>query len=181
MTDKDPPKNPEDKGPPQECPFEYPPQDQPETPIDPGEKPPSKRSQKDPIADPFSRFWSGETADASDKDKKKHRWLSRKPKRRHSVELETLNEQDKRPYKYVLKEERNLLPRPRFYSRCPDASSISLEYVEFILRCIVQQRHQKLEQEKLEREKKESERRQSELPIDITDKPKRLIPVDPII
>ena len=96
LTDKDPPKNPEDKGPPQEpsvekptsgspgsntrdrksgnilppekskqsvdCPSEYPPQDQPETPIDIGEhlaKPPSKRSQKDPIADPFSRFWSG--------------------------------------------------------------------------------------------------------------------------
>ena len=34
----------------------------------------------------------------------------------------------------------------------------------------------------MEKEKKESERRrQSELPIDITDKPKRLIPVDPII
>ena len=34
----------------------------------------------------------------------------------------------------------------------------------------------------MEREKRESERRrQSELPIDITDKPKRLIPVDPII
>ena len=106
LTDKDPPKNPEDKGPPPEpsveeptssspesntrdkklgnippsekskrsvdTPSEYPPQDQPETPIDPGEhleKPPPKRSQKDPIADPFSRFWSGETADVSDKDK----------------------------------------------------------------------------------------------------------------
>ena len=34
----------------------------------------------------------------------------------------------------------------------------------------------------MEREKRESEkRRQSDLPIDITDKPKRLIPVDPII
>ena len=219
LTDKDPPKNPEDTGPSQEpsvegptsgspesntrdkksgniplpdkskqsvdCPSEYPLQDQPETPIDPGEnlgKPPSKRSQKDPIADPFSRFWSGVTADASDKDKKRHRWLTRKPKRRHSFELETLNEQDKRSYKYVLKGERDLPPRPRFYSRCLDASSISLEYVEFILRHIVQQRHQELEQDRLEREKKESERRrQSELPIDITDKPKRLIPVDPII
>ena len=219
LTDKDPPKNPEDTGPPQEpsfegptsdspesntrdkksgnipppekskqsvdCPSEYPPQDQPETPIDPGEnleKPPAKRSQKDPIANPFSRFWSGVTAGASDKDKKTHRWLTRKPKRRHSFELETLHEQDKRSYKYVLKEERDLPPRPRFYSRCPDASSISLEYVEFILRHIAQQRHQELEQERLEREKKESERRrQSELPIDITDKPKRLIPVDPII
>ena len=190
LTDKDPPKNPEDKSPPQEppveeptsgspesntrdkesgnippfekpkqsldSPSEYPPQDQPETPIDPGEnleKPPSKRSQKDPIADPFSRFWSGVTAGASDKDKKRHRWLTRKPKRRHSVELEILDEQDKRPYKYVQKGEGDLLPRPRFYSRCPDASSISLEYVEFILRHIVQQRHQELEQEKLEREK----------------------------
>ena len=39
-----------------------------------------------------------------------------------------------------------------------------------------------MEQEKLEKEKEESERRrQSELPIDIRDKPKRLIPVDPII
>ena len=39
-----------------------------------------------------------------------------------------------------------------------------------------------MEQEKLEKEKEESERRrQAELPIDIRDKPKRLIPVDPII
>ena len=82
----------------------------------------------------------------------------------------------------MLKRERSLLPRPRFCSRCPDASSISLEYVEFILRHIVKQRHQELEQEKLEKEKEESERRRhSELPIDIKDKPKRLIPVDPII
>ena len=214
LTDKDPPKNPEDKGPPQEpsveeptsgssesntrdkklgnippsekskqsvdTPSEYTPQDQPETPIDPGEhleKPSSERSQKVPRANPFSRFWSGETAGASDKDKKRHRWLTRKPKRRHSVELEISDEQDKRPYKYVLKGERDLLPRPRFYSRCPDASSISLEYVEFILRQIVQQRHQELEQEKLEKKKKESERRrQSEIPIDIMDKPKRAYP-----
>ena len=80
-----------------DSPSEYPPQDQPETPIDPGEnleKPSSKRSQKVPIADPFSRFWSGETADASDKDKKRYRWLTRKPKRRHSVELEILDGQD---------------------------------------------------------------------------------------
>ena len=107
--------------------------------------------------------------------------MNRKLKRRHSVELETLDEQDKRPYKYVLKRERDLLPRPRFHSRCPDASSISPRYAEFILRHIVQQRHQELEQEKVEREKRESERRrQSELPTDIADKPKKLIPVDPI-
>ena len=182
LTDKDPLKNPEDKGPPQEpsaekptsgspesntrdkklgnnppsekpkqtvdTPSEYPPQDQPETPIDPGEhigEPPSKRSQKDPIADPFSRFWSGETADVIDKDRKRHRWLTRKPKRRHSDGLGILDGQNERPYKYVLEGERDLLPRPRFYSRCPDASSISLEYVGFILRHIVQQRHQELE------------------------------------
>ena len=66
-----------------DSPSEYPPQDHPEIPIDPGEnlkEPSSKRSQKVPIADPFPRFWSGETADASDKDKKRHRWLTRKPK-----------------------------------------------------------------------------------------------------
>ena len=203
LTDKDPPKNPEDKGPPQEpsveeptsgspesnkrdkksgnippsekskqsvdAPSEYPPQDQPETPINPGEhleKSPSERSQEVPIVDPFFRFWSGETADVTDQDKKGHRWLTRKPKRRHSDGLEALDGQDKRPFKYVLEGERDLLPRPRFYSRCPDTSSISLEYVEFILRHIVQQRHQELEQEKLEKEKEESERRRhSELPI----------------
>ena len=107
--------------------------------------------------------------------------MTRKPKRRHSVKLEILDGQVKRPYEYVLKRERDLLPRPRFYSRCPGASTISPGYAEFILRHIVQQRHQELEQEKLEREKGESERRQSELPTDITDKPRRLIPVDPII
>ena len=64
-------------------------------------------------------------------------------------------------------------------SRCKQYSP---GYTEFILRHIVQQRHQELEQEKVEREKRQSERRrQSELPTDITDKPKRLIPVDPII
>ena len=168
-----------------DSPSDYPPQDQPETSIDfeeDLEEPSSRRSQNIPTDDPFSRFWSGGTADTSDKVKKRHRWLNRKPKRRHSVELETSDEQDKRPYKYVLKRERDLLPRPRFYSRCPDTSSISPRYAEFFLRHIVQQRNQELEQEKVEREKRESERRrQSDLPTDITDKPKRLIPVDPII
>ena len=85
-----------------DSPSEYPPQDQPETPIDSEEgleEPSSRRSQKVPTDDPFSRFWSGETADTSDKDKKRHRWLNRKPERRHSVELEALDEQDQRPYK----------------------------------------------------------------------------------
>ena len=71
--------------------------------------------------------------------------VDQKAKRRHSVELEILDRQDKRPYKYVLEGERDLLPRPTFYSKCPDASSISPEYAEFILRHIVQQRHQELE------------------------------------
>ena len=197
LTDKDPPKDPENKSPPQEPSVreptsgslekdkKHPPKYHPETHIDPEghpSKPPSKRSQKDPVVDPFSRFWSGETADVTDKDKKRHRWLTRKPKRRHSDGLGILDGQNEIPYKYVLEGERDLLPRPRFYSRCPGTSSVSLEYVEFILRHLVQQRNQELEQEKLEKEKEESERRrQSELPIDIRDKPKRLIPVDPII
>ena len=157
----------------------------PKAPLDPEKSldiPSSHKSQGVPSEDPFARFWSGQTADTSGSNKKRHKWLIRKPKGRHSDGLETLDGQDKRPYKYVLEGERDLLPRPRFYSRCPDAGSISLEYVEFILRHIVQQRHQELEQEKLEKEKKESERRrQSELPIDITDRPQRLIPVDPVI
>ena len=105
--------------------------------------------------------------------------VDKKAKKRNSVELDG---QDKRLYKYVLEGERDLLPRPGFYSICQDASSISAEYAEFILRHIVQQRHQELEQEKVEREKRESKRRrQSELPTGITDKPKKLLPVDPII
>ena len=66
-----------------DSPSEYPPQDQPETSIDPGEdleEPSYERSQKVPIRDPFFRFWTGETADASNKDKRRHRWLTRKPK-----------------------------------------------------------------------------------------------------
>ena len=56
-----------------DSPSGYPPQDQPETPIDSGEgleEPSSKRSQKVPIDDPFIRFWSGETGDTLDKDKR---------------------------------------------------------------------------------------------------------------
>ena len=126
LTDKDPPKSPEDKGPPPnppvegfasgfsenntsdlsrdkklattppsgkfkqvvDSPSEYTPQDQPEIPLDSEEGlevPSSGRSQQVPTDDPFSRFWSGGTADTSDKDKKRHRWLNRKPERRHSV------------------------------------------------------------------------------------------------
>ena len=75
-----------------------------------------------------------------------------------------------------------MLPRPRFHSKCPDTKRISFQQAEFILRHIVQQRDQDKWQEDLEREKRESEiRRKSELPVDITGKPKRVIPVDPII
>ena len=70
----------------EESPSEYPPQDQPETPLDSGEGMgirSAKKSQKVPTDDPFSKFWSGGTTDTSDKDKKRHRWLSRKPERGH--------------------------------------------------------------------------------------------------
>ena len=120
-----------------DSPSEYPPQDQPEAPFysEEGlEVLPSKIAQSAPSEDPFSRFWSGKTADISGKSKKRHKWWNRKPERRHSVELEALDEQDHRPFKYVLKRERSLLPRPRFDSKCPDAKGISLEHAEFILR-----------------------------------------------
>ena len=108
----------------EDSPSEYPPRDQPETPLNFGEGleiPSSKKSQKVPSDDPFSRFW------------------------RHSVEFEALDEQDQRLYKYVLKRERDLLPRPRFYSKCPVAKGISPEHAEFILRHIVQKKHQELQ------------------------------------
>ena len=144
--------------------------------------PPSKISKSVPPNDPFSRFWSGQTADTPGKSKKRHRWLTRKPERRHSVEHEALDEQDNRPYRYVLRRTRPLFPRPKFHSKCPSAEGISLEYVEFILQHIVLQRLREKEEEKLEHEKRESEiRRQSELQTDLTDKLRRVIPVDPII
>ena len=123
-----------------DSPSGYPLQDHPDSPLDSEEGldiPLSKVSQSVPPDDPFSRFWSGQTADMSGKNKKRYRWLAGKPERRHSVELETLDEQDHRPYRYVLRKERSLLPRPKFYSKCPDAKGISLEYVEIILRYIV--------------------------------------------
>ena len=115
-----------------DSPSEYPPQDQPEAPLysEEGlEVLPSKIAQSAPSEDPFSRFWLGETVDVSDRSKKRHKWLNRKPERRHSVELEALDEQHHRPFKYVLKRERSLLPGPRFYSKCPDAKGISLEHL----------------------------------------------------
>ena len=77
LTDKDPPKGPEGKDPRKDPPKDpedkIPPQDQPETLIDSGEhptKPPLKTSQKNPVVDPSSRFWSGETADVTERIKR---------------------------------------------------------------------------------------------------------------
>ena len=163
----------------------YPPQDHPEAPLDSEEGldvPSFKISQSFPLDDPFSRFWSGQTADTSGKSKKRHRWLTRKPGRRHSVELEALDEQDHRPYRYVLRRTRPLFPRPKFHSNCTSVEGVSFEYVEFILQHKVLQRLREKEEEMLEHEKRESEiRRQSELPTDLTDKLRRVIPVDPTI
>ena len=162
---------------------EYPPKENPKAPLDSEEGlgiPPTEKSQSVPPDNPFSRFWSGQTANTSDK-KKRHRWLDRKPERRHSVEPEALDEQDHRPFRYVLRRERSLLSRPKSYSKCPDAEDISLEYVGFILQHIVQQRLRE-QKEDLEHAKGESEiRRQSKLPTDLTGKSRRVIPGDPII
>ena len=131
-------------------PSGYPPQNHPETPLDSEEGldvPPSKISQSVPPYDPFSRFWSGQTADTSGKSKKRYRWLTRKPERRHSVELEALDEQDHRPYRYVLRKTRPLFSRPQFHSKCPSVEGVSFEYVEFILQHIVLQRLREKEEE----------------------------------
>ena len=46
----------------------------------------------------------------------------------------------------------------------------------------MQQRLQEIQQEELEKEKRESkERRQIEIPHDIINKPRRLIPVEPVL
>ena len=82
----------------------------------------------------------------------------------------------------MLRRAKSLLPRPKFYSKYPDAKDVSFEYVGFILQHLVQQWHREQEEENLKCERRESEiRRQSELPIDLIGKPHRIIPVDPII
>ena len=73
---------------------EYPPKENPKAPLASEEGLgilPAEKSQSVPPDDPFSRFWSGQTADTSNKNKKRHRWLDRKLERRHSVELEALD------------------------------------------------------------------------------------------
>ena len=90
----------------EEFPSEYPFEDHPEAPLGAGDGsviPPVVRTPCIPLADPFSRFWSGQTADTSDTNKRRPRWLTGKPERRHSVDLEELDKQDPRPYRYVLR------------------------------------------------------------------------------
>ena len=134
------------------------------------------------LKDPFSSFWSGKLGDVSDQSGRRHRWLIRKPKRRHSLELEVSSDKDPRPYKYVLEGDRPLLPRQRFYSSHLDAKDITFQQVTFTLGYIVQQRLQEKQLEELEKEKRESEkRRQLELQHDVINRPRRLIPVEPIL
>ena len=108
--------------------------------------------------------------------------MDKKTERRHSVKLEALDKQDHRPYRYVLSRARPLLPRPKFYSKYPDAKGISIEDEGFILQHIVWQWLREQDEENLEHEKRESKaRRQSELTSDLTDRPHQVISVDPEI
>ena len=78
----------------EESPSEYPFKDNPKAPLgaeDGSVIPPVNRTQLVSPDDPFSRFWSGQTANMSDTNKRRPRWLTRKPKRRDSVDLEELD------------------------------------------------------------------------------------------
>ena len=88
----------------------------------------SRTSRDTSVRDPISSFWSGQTGEDLAQSEKRHRWLIRKPKRRHSFED-------------VLKRDRQLVPRPRYYSRQLDAREVSFKQVDYILRCLVQQRN----------------------------------------
>ena len=202
LTEKDPPEKPEDKDPPPSSPVEgldtetYD-KDEYITPSSPGSSDKTEETPTSPIGTristeysprdtslkgPFSSFWSGNLGDVSDQSGRGHQWLIRKPKRRHSVELELLDKKDPRPYKYVLERDRPLLPRQRFYSSHLDAKDITFQQATLTLRYIVQQRLQEKQLEELEKEKRESEkRRQLELQHDVINRPRRLIPVEPIL
>ena len=202
LTEKDPPEKPKDKGPPPSSPVggldtEAHDIDESTTPSSPGSSDKTEETPISPIGtristeysprdtslrDPFSSFWSGKLSDVSDQSGRRHRWLIRKPKRRHSVELELLDEKDPRPYKYVLEGDRPLLPRQRFYSSHLDARDITFQQATFTLRYIVQQRLQEKQLEELEKERRESEKRkQLEVQYDTINRPRRLIPVEPIL
>ena len=202
LTEKDPPEKPKDKDPPpsssaEGLDTEAHDKDESITPSSPGSSDRTEETPTSPIGtristeysprdtslrDPFSSFWSGKLGDVSDQSGRRHRWLIRKPKRRHSVELKLLDEKDPRPYKYVLEGDRPLFPRQRFYSSHLDARDITFQQATFTLRYIVQQRLQEKQLEELEKEKRESKkRRQIEVPHDIINRPRRLIPVEPIL
>ena len=134
LTETDPPEKPEDKDPPPSSSVkgldtEAHDKDEFITPSSPGSSDKTEETATSPIRtristeyspkdtslrDPFSSFWSGKLGDVSDQSGRRHRWLIRKPKRRHSVELELLDEKDPRPYRYVLEGDRSLFPRQRF-------------------------------------------------------------------
>ena len=82
----------------------------------------------------------------------------------------------------MLEGDRPLFPRQRFYSSHLDARDITFQQATFTLRYIVQQRLQEKQLEESEKEKRESEkRRQVEVQHDIINRPRRLIPVEPIL
>ena len=180
LTDKDPPEKPKDKDPPPSSSVEGLDTeahdiDESTTPSSPGSSDKTEETPTSPIGtristeysprdtslkDPFSSFWSGNLGDVSDQSGRRHRWLIRKPKRRHSVELELLDEKDPKPYKYVLEGDRPLFPRQRFYSSHLDARDITFQQATFTLRYIVQQRLQEKQLEESEKEKRERVKRE---------------------
>ena len=84
----------------------------------------SGTSRDTSVRDPFSSFWSEQTGEDLAQSEKRHRWLNRRPKRRHSFED-------------VLERDRQLVPRPRYYSRQLDAREVSFKQVDYILRYLV--------------------------------------------
>ena len=141
LTEKDPPEKPKEKDSPPSSSVEgldteaYD-KDESLTPSSPGSSNKIEETPTSPIGtristeysprdtslrDPFSSFWSGNLGDVSDQSGRRHRWLIRKPKRRHSLELEVSGENDPRSYKYVIEGDRPLFPRQRFYSSHLDA------------------------------------------------------------
>ena len=201
LTEKDPPEKPEDRDPPPSSSVEgldteAHDQDESITPSSPGSSDKTEETPTFPIGtristeysprdtslkDPFSSFWSGNLGDVSDQSGRRHKWLIRKQKKRHSLELEVSSEKDPRPYKYVLEGDRPLLPRQRFYSSHFDAKDITFQQATFTLRYIVH-RLQEKQLEESEKKKRESEkRRQLELQPDVINRPRRLIPVEPIL
>ena len=87
----------------EDSPANYPPKDHPEAPLGTEDGLVVPPVYKTPCIPPFFRFWSGQTADTSDTNKRRPRWLTRKPERTHSVDLEELDKHDPRPYRCVLR------------------------------------------------------------------------------